>query len=91
MSLDEKHPDVAQEFHNGNFVIQKSKGDFSVFAIDQAHEQNNAVIKGDRAVGLTDDPGVLRRCMMTGPEVSCLVAEYEMNYQLPPRNSSFNN
>jgi len=49
MSLDQQHPDVAREFHKGNFVIHKS--------IDQAHEQNNVVIKGDgEAVGLTEDP-----------------------------------
>ena len=47
MILEEQHPDVASEFHKGNFVINKSRRDFSVMAIDQAHEQNNAVIKGD--------------------------------------------
>ena len=47
MVLEEQHPDVASEFHKGNFVIQKSRRDFSAMAIDQAHEQNNAVTKGD--------------------------------------------
>jgi len=36
------------------FVVKKSKHAFSAIAIDQAHLQNNACIKGEgRAVGLT--------------------------------------
>ncbi len=47
-------------------------------AIDQAHEQNNSIIKGDGgAIGLTEDPAALRRWMVAGPEVSCLLAAYE--------------
>ena len=47
MVLEEQHPDVASEFHKGNLVIHKSRRDFSAIATAQAHEQNNAVIKGD--------------------------------------------
>ncbi|KAK6167167.1 hypothetical protein SNE40_021262 [Patella caerulea] len=47
-------------------------------AIDQAHEQNNVVIKGDGgAIGLTEDPSALRRWMVAGPEVSRLLSRYE--------------
>ncbi|KAK6175971.1 hypothetical protein SNE40_014343 [Patella caerulea] len=47
-------------------------------AIDQAHEQNNAVIKGDGgAMGLTEDPSALWRWMVAGPEVSRLLFGYE--------------
>ena len=78
MSLDQQHPDVAREFHKGNFVIHKSRREFSALAIDQAHEHNNAVIKGDGgAIGLTEDESALRRWMVAGPEVSGLVARYE--------------
>ena len=77
-SLRTKHPDVASEFHKGNFVIHKSRRDFSAMAIDQAHEQYNAVIKGDvGAIGLTEDPAALRRWMVAGTEVSRLLAAYE--------------
>ncbi|KAK6196169.1 hypothetical protein SNE40_001446 [Patella caerulea] len=38
MSLEQQHPDVAKEFHNGNFVIHKSRREFSAMAIDQTHE-----------------------------------------------------
>eukprot|EP00745_Piridium_sociabile_P026549 TRINITY_DN4240_c0_g1_i3.p1 TRINITY_DN4240_c0_g1~~TRINITY_DN4240_c0_g1_i3.p1 ORF type:complete len:1496 (-),score=398.92 TRINITY_DN4240_c0_g1_i3:837-5324(-) len=78
MSLDQQHPEVAMEFHKGNFVVHKSRREFSALALDQAHEQNNAVIKGDGgAIGLTEDPGALRRWMVAGPEVSRLVAGYQ--------------
>ena len=71
--LDEQHPDVASEFHKGNFVVQKSRRDFSAMVID--HEKNNAVINGDGgAIGLTEDPAVLRRWMVAGPETSRLIA-----------------
>ena len=47
-------------------------------AIDQAHEQNNAEIKGDGgAIGLTEDPAALRRWMVAGQEVSRLLAACE--------------
>ena len=75
MSLEQHHPEVVREFHKGNFVVHKSKKEFSAIAIDQAHEQNNAVIKGDGgAVRLTEDPGALWRWMVALPELSRLIA-----------------
>ena len=77
MSLEQQHPEVAKEFHKGNFVVHKSRREFFAIAIDQAHEQNNAVIKDDGgAIGLTEDPA-LWRWMIAGPAVSRLVARYE--------------
>ena len=47
-------------------------------AIDQAHGQANAVIKGDGGpIGITEDPSALRIWMIGGPSVSQLVAQYE--------------
>ena len=78
MSLERQHPEVARQFQNGNFAVHKSQRHFSSIAIDQAHEQNNAIIKGDGgAIGLTEDPAALRRWMVAGPEISKLVANYE--------------
>ena len=49
-----KHPNVAKEFKAGKFTVQKTRKVFSSIATDQAHEQNNALIKVDGgAVGLT--------------------------------------
>ena len=69
---------MAKEFHNGYFILHKSRREFSAMAIDQVHEHKNAVIKGDGgAIGLTEDPSALRRWMVAGPEVSHLLAGYE--------------
>ena len=75
MSHEQQHPQIAREFHKGNFVVHKSRREFSAIALDQVHEENNAVIKGDG--GLTEDPGALRTWMVAGPEVSRLIAGYE--------------
>lgn len=78
VSLKQLHPDVYAEFVKGNFVIKKSSRAFSAVAIDQAHEQNNALVKGDGgAVGLTENPAALRRWMVSGPEMARLIHEFE--------------
>ncbi|KAG7156429.1 hypothetical protein Hamer_G006188, partial [Homarus americanus] len=69
--LSDKHPDVAAKFQAGHFTTNKTAHRFSAMALDQAHEQNNACIKGDGgAVGLTGNPSALRRWMVAGPEVA---------------------
>ena len=66
-----KHPNVFQQFSSGSFVVHKTKRPFSAIALDHAHEQENASIKGDGgAVGLTENPAALRRWMVCGPEVA---------------------
>ena len=55
--VDQMAPDVASEFKKGLFTLSKTPKRFSAIAIDQAHEQNNAMVKGDGgAVGLTENP-----------------------------------
>lgn len=77
-----------QEFEKGHFVFQKTKRPFSKIALDQAHEQNNALIKGDGgAVGLTDNPSALRRWMVGGPEVSRVIQEFETSLEVCNHNS----
>ena len=38
MCIEEQHPEVAREFHKGNFVVHKSDRDLSAVATDQSHE-----------------------------------------------------
>ena len=53
---------------------------FSGIAIGQAHEQNNASMKGGGgAVGLTENPAALRRWMVSGPEMARLIGEFEVS------------
>ncbi|KAG1712189.1 Conserved oligomeric Golgi complex subunit 6 [Nymphon striatum] len=76
--LTTKHPDVAKKFKESHFTVQKTQRAFSSIPIDQAHEQNNACIKGDGgAVGLTDNPSALRRWMVAGPEVARVIEEFQ--------------
>ena len=46
MKLDLVCPIVYKEFCSGNFVVRKTINPFSAIALDQAHEQNNAIMKG---------------------------------------------
>jgi len=67
----ERCQEVTRKFREGSFTVQKTKKIFSSIPIDQAHEQNNACIKGDGgAVGLTDNPAAFRHWMIAGPEVA---------------------
>lgn len=73
-----KHPDVFNQFSKGSFVVHKTKKLFSAIALDHAHEQVNAMVKGEGgAVGLTENPSALRRWMIAGPEVARMVHEFE--------------
>ena len=57
LALEHRHPDLYQEFLNGNFVVFRSNRLFSAIATDQAHEHANATLKGDGgAICVTEDP-----------------------------------
>ena len=74
VTLEAFHPEVFAEFPKGNFTVKKTTHAFSAMAIDQAHEQSNASVKGDGgAVGLTENPAALRRWMVSGPEMARLI------------------
>ena len=62
-----------------NFVVQKTLCPFSSVALDQAHQQNNAIIKDDGTIGLLspDSDTAFRRWEVAGPEVCMLLSEYD--------------
>ena len=72
-------PSIHKEFEeNGHWVIHKTTRRFSAMPIDQAHEQNNEVVKSSGgAVGLTENPSAFRRWMVSGPEQARLLKEVE--------------
>ena len=45
LNLENSLPDIYQNFKDGDFSFQKSNREFSSITLDQAHEQNNAVLK----------------------------------------------
>ena len=78
MTLADRHPAVLAEFMSGHFVVHKTSNQFSAMALDQCHEQNNAMVKGSGgAIGLTGNPGALRRWMVAGPEIARITKEFE--------------
>ena len=82
ISLKECHPSIYEQFLKGNFTVRKSERIFSAIAIDQAHEQNNASVKGDGgAVGLTENPAALHGWMVSGPEMARLIEEFGLAVQ----------
>ena len=75
-----------QEFLRGNFTVNKTGNAFSNIAIDQAHEQNNACVKGDGgAIGLMQNPAALRRWMVSGPEIARLIEEFRAAMEKPEK------
>ena len=73
-----RHPSIFQDFGNGSFVIHNSRRPFSAIALDHAHKQENALIKGDGgAVSLTENAGALRRWMVSWPETARMIAEFD--------------
>ena len=61
--------------------VSQTKRKFSNIAIDHAHEQLNAVIKGDGgAIGLTDNDTALCRWTVAGPEIVRLLASFESDF-----------
>ena len=61
VNLKERHPSIHTEYHQGKFLVQKSKHFFSKISLDFNQEQENEKIKGDGgAVGLTENSAALR-------------------------------
>ena len=80
LTLQSVNPDLAKEFLKGKFTVQKTSNVFSSMAIDQAHEQNNKLVKGDGgAIGLTENWNGLCRWMLAGPETARILQEFEEN------------
>ena len=78
ITLHQRLPQVAKEFDEGNFVVCKTTRPFSAIAIDQAHEQNNTIIKVDGgAIGLTQNPRALLRWMVAGPEIARVIDGFQ--------------
>lgn len=59
----------------------KTSNRFSAIPIDQAHEQENAKVKGNGgAVGLTENPTALGGWLIAGPEQARLITQFEREY-----------
>ena len=75
-------PDTRVEFqHNSHWVISKTSHKCSSIPFDQAHEQENKIVKGEGgAVGLTNNPTAFRRWMFSDPEMARMLKEFEVEF-----------
>ena len=73
-SLQSNHPGVYKEFCRRKFMINKSGKPISIMGIDQAHEQNNKLVKIDGgATDLLNDNTAFLKWTVRGPEVTEMV------------------
>lgn len=72
-------PSTLKEFvEHGHWVVSKTANKFSGMPLDQAHKQNNDLVKGSGgAVGLTENPSALRKWVLAGPEQARMLTEFE--------------
>jgi len=88
LALLQQHPLVYNEFMKGHFTVKKTSHAFSKLAFDQAHEQNNAVVKDDGgAIGLTESSAAPQRWMVSGPEMARLITDFEASVDQALRTS----
>ena len=81
LQLKDTHPSIHSQLTQGHFTMQKTQKTFSSIALEQNHEQLIEFIKGDGgAVGLTENPAALLRCMVVGPEVARVINEFDEHY-----------
>jgi hypothetical protein len=84
-------PSVLQHFRNdGHWVVSKTPRRFSSIPIDQAHEQENKVVKGSGgAKGLTENPSAFQRWMVAGPEMARRLKEFEVSFFTEDQEEAF--
>ena len=69
--ISQQNPELQQEFMKGYFTVRKTNKVFSAMGIDQAHEQNNKIVKTDGGViGILDNPKTLINWAVSGPIIS---------------------
>ena len=73
---------IKEQFENQcHWVLSKTNNTFSSIPIDQAHEQENACVKGfGGCIGLIENPVAFRRWMLSGPELVRLQQQFEDEY-----------
>ena len=71
--LIELDPSTVEAFEKYYFTIQKSDHLFSCMGVDQAHEQNNKLLKiHGRAIGILVNPHSLLRWSVSAPIITTL-------------------
>ena len=75
-----KNKRLFQEFSKDNFTVKKSDRIFLNMGFDQAHEQNNKIVKaGGGRIGIFDNEAALVEWAVSRPQVSDLIQEIFSN------------
>ena len=79
-SLQSNHPGIFKELCQRKFTINKSGKPFSSMGIDQAHEQNNNLVKIDGgATDLLNGNAALLKWTVVGPEIAEMARSFGCN------------
>ena len=85
VQLAQQNPEVHAEFMKGNFVVQKSRRQFSMMANEQAHEQSHKIIQTNGgAAGLYEIHEALMLFLLAGPDCARMVEEFEAIHDPSP-------
>ena len=86
LKLKQNDPNGFKELEQ-NFVVSKSKRQFSKVHTDQAHEWNNEAVKGTlNVISLLDSPRTLTRWMLSSGQFERMIDDFEQS--LPRYRSS---
>ena len=70
-TLERDHNETYKAFKKGFFTVRKTNCVFPNMGIDQAHDQNNKILKADGGViGILDNPTALLKWPICGPVIS---------------------
>ena len=70
LSLEKDNKELYNDLIKGGFIISKIARQFSKLAIDQAHKQNNKLVKIDGgAIGILENESALLKRAIAGPTI----------------------
>ena len=71
LSVEAEKREIFESFVSGYFTISKSRRTFAKVSIDQAHEQNNKLVKVcGGAIGISENEATLLKWAVAGPMIS---------------------
>lgn len=81
--IKQQHPDVWEEFMQGNFCVTKGVAGFTSIAPDHGIEQENRTLKViGGIVGLTQNEKALDKFFLIAPELSQVLNEFAKEYSI---------
>ena len=83
-NLSEKHPMIYEEFINGNFSVQRTKGKFNMLPPDQVIEQTiNKEQKGPGGIiGFSTSPGTVQRWVLSSHVLANVSTDFKQKLGL---------